>query len=60
MLQALSNNIYSAIAPYVFHSIDFGSEPIGDMVDGDNSINDLKSFKTATRPYGIPVGLSGD
>lgn len=53
---------YGPIAPYVFHSADFGSEPIGDQVDGgsDHFINDLKSFKAKMNGYGVPVGISED
>lgn len=49
------------IAPYVFHSVEFGSEPIGDGVDGNNFENDLQSFvDTMNGQYGVPVGISED
>nr|POE54212.1 hypothetical protein CFP56_63515 [Quercus suber] len=49
------------IAPYVFHSVEFGSEPIGDGVDGDNFENDLQAFvNTMNGQYGVPVGISED
>ena len=53
---------YGPIAPYVFHSADFGSEPIGDQVDGGSIsfINDLKSFKAKMNGYGVPAGISED
>lgn len=62
---------WKAIAPYVFHSADFGTEPIGDYVDGcdmtngqasdcSQFISDLKDFKTRMNGYGIPVGISED
>jgi len=44
----------------VIHSIEFGTEPIGDGDDGDNFVNDLISFRSQVRPYGIPVGISED
>ncbi|ETI24471.1 hypothetical protein G647_03840 [Cladophialophora carrionii CBS 160.54] len=60
IIQILSNSTYSDIAPYVFHSIEFGTEPIGDQDDGDNFINELKAFRATVKPYGIPVGISED
>lgn len=58
----MSSSNYGPIAPYVFHSADFGSEPIGDKVDGepDHFINDLKSFRATMNGYGVPVGISED
>lgn len=56
----LGSGDYASIAPYVVHSIEFGTEPIGDGDDGDNFINDLKSFRSSVKPYGIPVGISED
>jgi hypothetical protein len=44
--EVFENSIYSKIAPYVVYSASFGSEPIGDWVDGDNFIDDLSSFRT--------------
>lgn len=60
ILEIFSSSAYKDIAPYVFHSVEFGTEPIGDQDDGDNFINDLIDFKTAIKPYGIPVGISED
>ncbi|KAK4940394.1 hypothetical protein LTR10_019500 [Elasticomyces elasticus] len=60
ILEIFTSSTYKDIAPYVFHSVEFGTEPIGDMDDGDNFINDLIDFKTAINPYGIPVGISED
>ncbi|KAL8791308.1 MAG: hypothetical protein Q9195_005927 [Heterodermia aff. obscurata] len=56
----MTSSKYGAIAPYVFHSAEFGSEPIGDGVDGDNFINDLASFRSKMKSYGIPVAISED
>ena len=56
----MTNPKYSAIAPYVFHSAEFGSEPIGDGVDGENFISDLAAFRTKMNGYGIPVAISED
>jgi len=60
ILEIFTSSTYKDIAPYVFHSVEFGTEPIGDMDDGDNFIDDLIDFKTAIQPYGIPVGISED
>ncbi|GAA5908940.1 uncharacterized protein JCM6883_002559 [Sporobolomyces salmoneus] len=54
------NSTYSQIAPYVVYSASFGSEPVGDWVDGDNFVKDLTSFRTKMRSYGVPVGISED
>jgi hypothetical protein len=56
----LNSGTYASIAPYVVHSIEFGTEPIGDGDDGGNFVNDLKSFRSKIQPYGIPVGISED
>ncbi len=56
----MTNPKYSAIAPYVFHSAEFGSEPIGDGVDGKNFISDLAAFRSKMNGYGIPVAISED
>lgn len=55
-----TNSTYAAVAPYVVHSASFGSEPIGDGVDGDNFITDLAAFHTKMNSFGIPVGISED
>lgn len=62
IVATLEDPTYGPIAPYVFHSIAFGSEPIGDGVDGgiDNFTNTLKDFKTKIEPFGIPVTISED
>ena len=60
ILSVLANGTYADIAPYVVHSIEFGTEPIGDGDDGSNFINDLISFRSQVQPYGIPVGISED
>ncbi|KAK4703018.1 hypothetical protein P7C70_g3200, partial [Phenoliferia sp. Uapishka_3] len=53
---------YAAIAPYVVHSASFGSEPIGDTVDGGTTqfIADLAKFRKKMNGFGIPVGISED
>jgi hypothetical protein len=56
----LKSGTYARIAPYVVHSIEFGTEPIGDGDDGGNFVNDLKSFRSQVQLYGIPVGISED
>lgn len=56
----MSSGTYARIAPYVVHSIEFGTEPIGDGDDGDNFVNDLKSFRSHVKPFNIPVGISED
>ncbi len=59
----LSSEDYGAIAPYVVHSVEFGSEPIGDEVDGGPDggfLDDLANFKAEINAYGIPVGISED
>ncbi|GAA5831412.1 hypothetical protein JCM5353_005715 [Sporobolomyces roseus] len=50
----------ASIAPFVVHSASFGSEPIGDWVDGDNFVRDLASFRSKMKSFGIPVGISED
>jgi exo-beta-1,3-glucanase (GH17 family) len=58
----LASADYGPMVPFVVHSISFGSEPIGDGVDGgpNNFVRDLASFKAAMNQYGIPVGISED
>lgn len=62
LLDVLTDERYQAIAPYVFHSADFGSEPIGDGVDGGNDqfVADLATFKSKLNAHGIPAGFSDD
>ena len=56
----MTSTQYGAIAPYVFHSAEFGSEPIGDGVDGNNFISDLAAFRSKMNGYGVPVAISED
>lgn len=58
----LSDPKLGAVAPYVFHSIAFGSEPIGDDVDGGPTqfTADLITFKKRIEPFQIPVTISED
>lgn len=51
---------YKAIAPYVVHSAEFGSEPVGDGMDGDNLVTDLGKFRDHLNGHSIPVGISED
>ncbi|KIW68457.1 hypothetical protein PV04_04400 [Phialophora macrospora] len=60
IIKILSNSTYSHIAPYVFHSIEFGTEPIGDQDDGDAFLGEMKNFRASVKPYEIPVGISED
>ena len=62
ILSVLSDPELGPVAPYVFHSIAFGSEPIGDFVDGGPTqfTADLKAFKASVEPFGIPVTISED
>ncbi|KAI5474282.1 hypothetical protein MNV49_003665 [Pseudohyphozyma bogoriensis] len=57
-----TNSSVSDVAPYVVHSADFGSEPIGDGVDSstDQFVTDLKAFRASMKTWGIPVGISED
>ncbi|KIJ40281.1 glycoside hydrolase family 17 protein, partial [Sphaerobolus stellatus SS14] len=59
IISVLRNN---PIAPYVFHSIAFGSEPIGDDVDNGPTqfVSDLKAFKANVSSFGVPVTISED
>lgn len=58
----LSDPVHGPVAPYVFHSIAFGSEPIGDDVDGGPTqfTADLIAFKQRIEPFKIPVTISED
>ncbi|KAI0594090.1 hypothetical protein F4775DRAFT_586355 [Biscogniauxia sp. FL1348] len=58
----LESSKYGPIAPYVVHSADFGSEPVGDNMDGggEQFVADLGSFKEKLNSYGIPAGISED
>ncbi|KAF2964695.1 hypothetical protein GQX73_g8889 [Xylaria multiplex] len=61
---ALDSPKYRAIAPYVVHSIDFGSEPVTDGMDminidgGAQFIKDLALLRQKASNYNIPVGIS--
>lgn len=60
LLSLLQDPDLGVYAPYIFHSVAFGSEPIGDSVDGSHFLADLSAFKKAMQPYGIPVTISED
>lgn len=62
IISVLSDANLGKVAPYVFHSIAFGSEPIGDFVDDgpDQFTADLIAFKRSIEPFGIPVTISED
>ncbi|KAI0452178.1 glycoside hydrolase family 17 protein [Xylaria acuta] len=55
---------FGPIAPYVVHSIDFGSEPVTDGMDGVREdggkqfIKDLGLLRKKANSYGIPAGIS--
>lgn len=46
LYELFENSTYAQIAPYVVYSASFGSEPIGDWVDGDDFVKDLTLFRT--------------
>ncbi|GAA5974513.1 hypothetical protein JCM21900_003079, partial [Sporobolomyces salmonicolor] len=58
--QLFTNSTYASVAPYIVYSASFGSEPIGDGVDGDNFIPDLQAFRNTMNSFGVPVGISED
>lgn len=57
---AVNNPRFQAIVPYVVHSVEFGSEPVGDGMDGDNLPVDLGNFRNNLKSFGVPVGISED
>ncbi len=50
------------IAPYVVHSADFGSEPVGDGMDAASTqfVTDLGKFRQKMNSYGVKAGISED
>jgi hypothetical protein len=58
----MASSEYAAIAPYVVHSADFGSEPVGDGMDGggEQFVTDLGLFKQKMNSHGVPAGISED
>jgi len=44
--ELFTTSSHAEIAPYIVYSASFGSEPVGDWVDGDNFIQDLTSFRS--------------
>ncbi|KAI0436656.1 glycoside hydrolase family 17 protein [Xylaria telfairii] len=60
----LESPVFGPIAPYVVHSIDFGSEPVTDGMDGIGAdggkqfIKDLGLLREKANSYGIPAGIS--
>ena len=42
------------------HSADFGSEPVGDGMDGDNFVSDLGKFRQHMNQHQIKAGISED
>ncbi|KAL1968616.1 hypothetical protein VTN77DRAFT_1442 [Rasamsonia byssochlamydoides] len=66
ILEVLAHGEHASIAPYVFHSAEFGTEPIGDSdggtYNGDYApfIEYLTNFRESMKLYGIPVGISED
>ncbi|OAQ68464.1 B-(1-6) glucan synthase [Pochonia chlamydosporia 170] len=57
---ALNKPEFAAIAPYVVHSADWGSEPVGDGMDSGNFVNDLGAFRAKMKQHSIKVGISED
>ncbi|KAK2590892.1 hypothetical protein QQS21_011416 [Conoideocrella luteorostrata] len=51
---------FASIAPYVVHSADWGSEPVGDGMDSGNFVNDLGAFRTRMNQHHIKAGISED
>ncbi|KAK3315168.1 B-(1-6) glucan synthase [Apodospora peruviana] len=58
----LSSETFGPLAPYVVHSADFGSEPVGDGMDGggDQFLTDLGQFRAVMNAHGIHAGISED
>lgn len=58
----LDNPKYQDVIPYVVHSADFGSEPVGDKMDGggDQFVTDLGLFRDHMNQYNILAGISED
>ncbi|KAI5463708.1 hypothetical protein BGZ63DRAFT_382094 [Mariannaea sp. PMI_226] len=59
---AMEDPSVAAIAPYVVHSAEFGSEPIADSMDGGDSqyAADLGKFRENMKSYGVKVCMSED
>ncbi|GAA6059862.1 hypothetical protein JCM10212_007067 [Sporobolomyces blumeae] len=51
---------FANVAPYVVHSVSFGSEPVGDGVLGGDFVAQLGEFRTKMNAFGIPVSISED
>ncbi|WVR08297.1 hypothetical protein IAU60_005346 [Kwoniella sp. DSM 27419] len=60
MVAVFNSDEWKELAPYIVHSVAFGSEPIGDGVDGDSFLNDYKAFRAEMAQLGIPVAISED
>ncbi|KAI0204185.1 glycoside hydrolase family 17 protein [Astrocystis sublimbata] len=64
IMDVLESTEYGTVAPYVVHSIDFGSEPVTDGMDGIREdggkqfIKDLGLLRQKANSYGIQVGIS--
>ena len=59
-IYSLFDGEYGKMAPYVFHSFDFGSEPMGDVLDMSMFMPAWKAFRTKMHTYNIKVGTSDD
>lgn len=57
---AVNNPKYKDIVPYVVHSAEFGSEPVGDGMGGDHFVQDLANFRQKMQEHKVPVGISED
>lgn len=62
MFDTLNNDTWKDIAPYVVHWADFGSEPVGDEMDGgrEQFVEDLGKFRAFMNERGILAGISED
>ncbi|KOS16712.1 hypothetical protein ESCO_004943 [Escovopsis weberi] len=62
ILDALDDPDYAAWAPYVVHWVEFGSEPVGDGMDGGGAqfVADLGKLRATLNAKGILAGISED
>ncbi len=55
----MRSSTFGAIAPYVIHSVDLGSEILGDCLGVEDwLVPDLKTFRSRINGYKIPAGIS--
>lgn len=62
MYNTLKNPKYKAVVPYVVRNADFGSEPVGDEMDGgrEKFVQALGDFRRHLSQYDILAGISED